>query len=254
VAVLAVLPLAAYSAREPDVVFQRLHTLPSLRLSDLFNNTWKTVGMFSFAGDVNPRHNIPGRAMLWWPTGLLFVVGVVVAVRRQPLLVWWLLIGMLPAIFANEGVPHAWRAVLSIPAAFLLAALGVEWLTERYRWRALVTVLAAAVAVEAFRSYFIVWAHDPKVAEWCGSPLLKVAAGLDALPRESAKYLVLDILDPNPATVRGLPIDAQPIMFLTDTATPDRQVAKSLHYLWPDQTNQITQGYVIACHIRNPRP
>jgi 4-amino-4-deoxy-L-arabinose transferase-like glycosyltransferase len=251
VALLTVLPLAVFAAQQPDAFFHRLQTLPGLTLHDLARNTGKTIAMFNFAGDPSPRHNIPGRALLWWPVGLVFVAGVMVAARRQRALLWWLLIGLLPAIIANEGVPHAWRAVLAIPAAFLLAALGAEWLSERYRWRIVAPVLAVAVAVEAYRAYFVVWARDPRVAEWFDGSLLNVAARLDALPRELPKYV---ILDPDPMTVRGLPVAAQTIMFLTDTATRDRQEAKNLHYLWPDQTNQIALGYVCVYHIETTLP
>jgi 4-amino-4-deoxy-L-arabinose transferase-like glycosyltransferase len=250
-AALVILPLAIYALRQPEIFLHRWHDLPSLTVHDLVANTVRMLGMFNFAGDANPRHNLTGRAMLWWPVGLLFLVGAVIAARRQRVLLAWLVVGVVPAILANEGVPHSWRAVLAAPAAFLLAALGMEWLTERYRRRWLAPVLAAVVAIESANSYFRVWARDPHVAEWCDSSLMNVAAELDALPRELPKYV---ILDPDPMVVRGLPAAAQTIMFLTDTATADRQEAKNLHYLWPDQTNQIARGYVAVYHIETTRP
>jgi len=71
------------------------------------------------------------------------------------------------------------------------------------------------------------------------------------LPRDLPKYV---ILEPYPVTVRGLPLAAQTIMFLTDTASAEKQQAKNLHYLWPDQTNQIALGYVCVYHIESTQP
>ena len=260
--VLTILPLAIFVVQQPNAFFHRVNQLSGFAVThpihDFANNAWRTVGMLNLAGDLNPRHNIPGRAMLFWPVGFLFLVGVGVAVRRHHWLLWWLGIGLLPAIIVPEGVPHAGRALLAGPAAYLLAALGAEFLIQKaepYRWRAVVPrltlLLAVAVALEGYCSYFVVWARDPRVAEWFDSSLVQVASRLDALPRELPKYV---ILDPDPMTVRGLPFAAQTIMFLTDTATRDRQQDKNLHYLWPDQTNQIARGYVYVCHIETTRP
>jgi 4-amino-4-deoxy-L-arabinose transferase-like glycosyltransferase len=246
VALVVVAPLAVYAMRQHSLLLQRASGLPPLHLGDLPSNTWKTVAMFNFTGDHNPRHNIPGRALLWWPVGLLFIVGLVVAARRQRLLVGWLAIGILPAILANEGVPHAWRAILAAPPTYLLAALGADWLAERYRWHALLPAVAAVVAVEAYRSYFIIWARDPWVATQCDRQFQEIAALLDTPPRELPRYVVLDVLGTNSPTVRGLPIGAQTVMFLTDTVTPDKQELRNLHYLRLDQTNQIQHGFLVV--------
>jgi hypothetical protein len=40
---------------------------------------------------------------------------------------------------------------------------------------------------------------------------------------------------------------AQTIMYLTDTASADRQREKNLHYLLPSQTNEIVRPY--ACIV-----
>lgn len=261
-AVVTALPLAIFVLWHPDVYFHRVYQLSSLAtkhpVHDLARNAWQTAGMFNFAGDTNPRHNIPGRAMLFWPVGILFLIGVIIAARRQRLLLWWLVIGLVPAVVVNEGVPHSHRAVLAAPATFLLAALGAKWMietVERCRWPklapALTTLLVAAVAVEGYRSYFVVWACDARVALAFDDSWVESVARLEALPQAEPKYL---ILDPDPATVRGLPLPAQTIMFLTDTATAERQQAKNLFYLRLDQTNQLAgrPGYVIRMHETRP--
>jgi hypothetical protein len=258
-AALVVLPLAIFAARQPDVFFNRINVLRQVPtahpVQEFVSNLWRTGRMFFFAGDPNPRHNLPGRAALFWPVGLLFALGVPVAWRRQRWLVWWLVIGLLPAVLVNEGVPNSWRAVLAAPAAFLLAALGAEWIGEQLTQPALAfglaAVVAGAAAVDVYRSYYVTWARDPRVAVWFDASLMNSAATLNALPNELPKYV---ILEPDPVNVRGLPIAAQTIMFLTDTATMERQQAKNLHYLLPDQTNQIVRGYVYVCFVAGVPP
>jgi 4-amino-4-deoxy-L-arabinose transferase-like glycosyltransferase len=254
-ACIVILPLLLFAWRHPVEFFQRFETMPVWRttnsVGELVSNTMRTAMMFLWAGDTNPLHNIPGRALLFWPVGILFVVGLGVAVRRQRWLLAWIVIGLLPAIIANEGIPHAWRSILAAPPVFIVAAQGGVWLWERARRFASLAVLQPAalvacglLAVEAYRSYFSVWANDPRVVERSDHELLGIAARLNSLPHDPPKYVILtpDTL-PDVPTVRGLPLAAQTIMYLTDTAAPERQREKNLHYLLPNQTNEIAQPY-----------
>lgn len=50
-------------------------------LRDLVLNTVKTLGMFNIAGDGNWRHNFAGRPQLFWPVGLLFIIGMILGIR-----------------------------------------------------------------------------------------------------------------------------------------------------------------------------
>ena len=115
-ACVVILPLLLFAWRHPVEFFQRFQTLPGWHsansVGEFVSNTMRTAGMFFCAGDTNPLHNIPGRALLFWPVGLLFVLGLGLAVRRQRWLLAWIVIGLLPSIIANEGIPHAWRSIL----------------------------------------------------------------------------------------------------------------------------------------------
>ena len=250
-----VVPLLLFAWRHPVEFFQRFQTLPGWHtanpVGEFVRNTMRTATMFFWAGDTNPLHNIPGRTLLFWPVGLLFVLGLAVSVRRQRWLLAWIILGLLPPIIANEGIPHSWRSILAAPPVFIVAALGGMWLWECVRRFVSLAVLqpAALVAcgllvVEAYRSYFGVWANDPRVMERSDHALLEIAARLNGLPRDPPKYVVLtpDIL-PDVVMARGLPLAAETIMYLTDTATPDRQREKNLHYLLPKQTNEIARSY-----------
>jgi hypothetical protein len=258
-AMIVVLPLLLFAWQHPTEFFQRFQTVRSWHtanpVGEFASNTISTVAMFFRAGDTNPLHNIPGRALLFWPVGLLFVIGLGLAARRQRWLIAWIIIGLLPSIIANEGIPHSWRSILAAPAVFIVAAQGGVWLWERARQSISLAVLQPAalvvcglLVVEAYRSYFVVWANDPRVMERSDHELLDIAARLNALPRDPPKYVVLtpDTLS-DVVMARGLPLAAETIMYLTDTASPDLQREKNLHYLLPNQTNEIVRPY--ACIV-----
>jgi len=256
-ALIALAPLLIFACRQPTVFFQRTIQLAGLHSGahtlDLLKGAVRTAAMFTFSGDVNPRHNIPGRPMLFWPVGLMFLIGLVVAVRKHYLLLWWVAITALPAMLANEGIPHALRAILMAPAVFMLAAIGgvalYDWSNKAMpvgALRILCCTLIGALVLEACHTYFIAWAHNPKVGEWFDQSLVEAARRLDSMPRDLPKYI---IVEPDGMWVRGMPMGAQGLMFLTDTFSPDRQKEKNLHYLLPEQTNQIARGYVYVQYV-----
>ncbi len=50
-------------------------------IKDLTINILKTAGMFNFSGDYNWRHNYAGKPELFWPVGILFVIGILLGLR-----------------------------------------------------------------------------------------------------------------------------------------------------------------------------
>lgn len=256
---LAVLPLAVYAGQHPAEFFHRLRQLSDETLAnrwgEFIRGCFQSVAMLIWSGDPSPRHNIPGKAVLFWPAAVMFGVGLT-ALRRHWLLLLWLAVGAMPAILAR-GVPHALRSVLMLPAVYLVVALGLTrcagWLPRHARAVkvALATGLAAVVAVESCYSYFVRWPRDPRVAGYYDQSLLAVARRLQDLPRELPKYV---ILEPDGVVIRGLPSGAQPLMFLTDSLSRERQRQKNIFYLTPDQTNQIARGYVYVHYIEPANP
>ena len=43
----------------------------------------KHLGMFNFYGDPNWRHNFAGSPMLPWPLGILFLIGIIFAIKES---------------------------------------------------------------------------------------------------------------------------------------------------------------------------
>jgi 4-amino-4-deoxy-L-arabinose transferase-like glycosyltransferase len=86
-ATIAISPLFFYFYHNPQDFFGRtsqisVFTSPTL-VKDLIINTAKTVGMFFVAGDFNWRHNIAGAPQLWWPVAILFLIGIIISVKKN---------------------------------------------------------------------------------------------------------------------------------------------------------------------------
>lgn len=236
-------------------------------IKNLTDNTIKTFGMFNVTGDFNWRHNYAGRPELFWPVGILFIIGIILglisifkksSLNKLPALTIfaWLIIASLPVVISNEGLPHALRAILMAPATFILAGLGGVWLYEFIKSKIITHNLKALnfftglfliiLICEAYLTYFVLWAKNPNVAGAFNQDStrigheLKLTCGKNcaALP----KYVIVEA---GGTDVRGIPMPTQTIMFLTDTFTPDKQNAKNLHYVLPNQKDQIPQNALI---------
>jgi 4-amino-4-deoxy-L-arabinose transferase-like glycosyltransferase len=255
------LPLALYFLRHRADFTQRISEVSLLSSShpihQLLSNTAKTMGMYAFAGDENWRHNLSGQRMLFWPVAILCGGGVVLATFRQRWLLAFWAAGMLPAVLSTEAVPHALRTSLTIPAALFAAALGGTWVWRRIAptlpsvgTKLLPYIAGSALLVQAYHAYFVEWGQNPTVAAWFYDDAVAHARSLLAAPRDIPKYVVFS--EEAGRYDRGLPSSARPIMFLTDTFSPERQQELRVQYLLLNQTNQIARGWVYVDFIPPP--
>lgn len=248
----------------PGVVIE----IPSylVALKNLGLNLIKTVGMFNVRGDANWRHNLSGSPELFWPVGILFLIGIFSGIthlsgKGRPrqivpnpklslLLVFTLfLLALLPVIISNEGIPHALRSILLIPPAILLAAIGG---VEAYRFlkkyarpvllRPAIFVLAIFLILNTFSMYFLEWGPNKNTADAFAANYVALGRVLNALPSSIPKYVVVNA---GGVLVNGIPMPAQTVMFVTDTYSPENQNAKDIHYILPGQESTIPQGSLI---------
>ncbi len=137
--VVAVAPLGAYFLRFPADAWHRARqasvTLDIERAGSyepLRQNIKKSLLMFNYRGDPRPRHNLPNEPMLDFGTAMLFLLGVGFNFRHLKhshyfLLLVWLLLGLLPGVLSlADSNPHSLRTIVSLPAAFLLAAVAAD--------------------------------------------------------------------------------------------------------------------------------
>ncbi len=102
----------------------------------MIRNTIRTLGMFTFHGDDTDRYNLDGRPVFDWVNGLLFYLGLIVALLRlrhapkqagpAALLFLWLFFMLLPD-FITDDSPHFLRTIGVLPAIYLTWALGLDW-------------------------------------------------------------------------------------------------------------------------------
>lgn len=252
-------PLGFYFLQNPRDFFGRTAQVSVFSspapLKNLTVNVLKTAGMFNFFGDYNWRHNYAGKPLLFWPVGILFLIGVAAAVKnifnsRFIILFSWLAIAALPVVISNEGIPHALRAILMVPPVFILAGYGgilfYEKLNEKFRnpnmlkiFEISAVLFLGIVAIQGYVSYFILWGGNPNVQGAFAADYVKIGRELSALPLELPKYVIVEA---GGADVRGIPMPSQTVMFITDTFTPEKQKEKNIFYILPDQAGDIPAG------------
>ncbi len=274
VSILVALPLGLYFLSHPQDFFGRTSELSVMSaaspLHDLLVNIAKTAGMFNVHGDENWRQNIAGAPELYWPVGILFLLGIGLGVRALfkrmrdaigspssgksfAFIFFWGVLAALPVVISDEGIPHALRAILMIPPVMILAGYGgvaaYRFFVARFNRHAVTGISGAILAILAFQgyyTYFVTWAQNPNVPGAFNASSVALAETLNALPTNVPKYVVVDA---GGVLVRGIPMPATTVMFLTDTYLPQGQTAKNLHYILPDATGSIPAGSDVF-HIR----
>lgn len=281
-------PLLFYFTQNPGDFFGRTSQISifaeSSPLRALGNNVLQTLGMFWFRGDGNWRHNIAGSPQLVLPVGILFAIGIFIALQKiffyrkknaghgerytYGFLLSWVAILLLPVVTSNEGIPHALRAIGVIPAVAILAAIGLnamiwraeKWFAEKqrqypahlqlrrikYEMIVLLFVLLVGIGAWDANNYFLRWAGNPRVAESFDSRSVDIGNLLNGLPSDSKKYVIVNA---SGVKVNGIPMPAQTIMFVSNTASTEEQRKKSVTYLLPEEIDRISDDALVARHI-----
>jgi 4-amino-4-deoxy-L-arabinose transferase-like glycosyltransferase len=265
-------PLGWYFTTNPGSFFGRTAeisvTSAANPVYDFAVNIAKEALMFNYHGDYNWRQNVSGAPELFWPVGILFLLGIVLViyfwVRRArkkyitaeneklfplfgTLLVFaWLIFGILPAAASDEGIPHALRSILALAPALILATLGSVWLYRivKKHWsvalaKTLLVVFLVIVAGWGYYDYFVVWAQNPNVSGAFSANYVTIGQQINALPTNIPKYVVVNA---GGVLARGIPMPAETTMFVTRSFTTNDAAAANIHYLLPNQTNNIPAG------------
>ena len=148
----------------------------------------------------------------------------------------WLLAAAIPVVLSDEGLPHALRALLMAPAVFLIAGSGAAAI---YAWAngrmsasmagGAAALLAVVLAIQPYYSYFESWAKRPEVAAAYYAIPEDVADEINRLPDQMPKYVVL-ISQAN-LPVRGVPLMAQGIEYLTGSFTESGRSRRRIYYV-----------------------
>jgi hypothetical protein len=252
-AALVFTPLAVHWARHPDLLLLRstqVAVMPGRATGSWGDNLLRTLGMFSIAGDMDPRSNLPGRPALDGWIALWFYIGIGVALAhwRRPALILpllWTLVMMMTTVF-SEFAPHFRRSIGTVPAVSLLIGLGAAWVWHRVRmdrpplpWRRPPSVFIAGLISVTFlgstsstvHDYFIRWSTLPDLYYAYDVGLWDVGRYVAKFPEQELVYLT-----PRPATHATLAFvwreHRAPITFDGRMIFPFRPKApKPQHYL-----------------------
>jgi 4-amino-4-deoxy-L-arabinose transferase-like glycosyltransferase len=257
ITLIAVAPLGFYFLKNPGDLFSRtsqvsVFSSPS-PLKALGINILKTAGMFNFVGDGNWRHNYPGQPELFWPVGLLFLIGIILGIRaltkrtqtlEYSALFGWLIITSLPVIISNEGLPHALRSILMIPPVFILAGLGGIWLYKNFGsliknqkiFNLFVIIFLSLLFFEAYITYFILWGKNPNTAGAFNQNYVDIGRRINALPKEIHKYVIVKA---SGVLANDIPVPAQTLMYLTNSFSPTKQKENNISYCMPQENNGL---------------
>jgi 4-amino-4-deoxy-L-arabinose transferase-like glycosyltransferase len=238
---LVVLPIGIYFLKNPQDFISRAAPVSVFKAENPTKEFLKSLilhlGMFNFYGDPNWRHNFSGKPMLFWPVGILFLIGIIVSInelikfRKNKnlslvigywLLVIWFLIMLLPGILTREGIPHSLRVIGVIPPVFIFSGLGAFWVYQILEKRiknkiaffVLILVFLLFVSISEFNKYFFVWVKRPEVKSEFTKEYLEMGKYLNSLPEDYEKYVIVNRSGIPVSWARGIPTPAQTIMFL----------------------------------------
>jgi hypothetical protein len=195
-AAIVVLPMAYHIATVPAAerrlgeVEGPLDALAQGDLQPLINSTAITLGMFNVTGDPEWLYNIPNRPVFDLLTGAIFLLAVILSLRRlrQPayaFLLVWLLAGILPAMLTWPAASNSHNFLAQTPA-FLLAALGLNAVAQRWpRYGSvLLGVTLAVFFTVSLHDYFNRWATNDSVRREHQADLVQIARSIDRLPAD----------------------------------------------------------------------
>lgn len=202
-ATLVIIPLAVYAVQNPAVYFGRIEQVSVIDQGarSLFDNLFTVLDMFVGHGDLNARHNLPGRPVFDWALGALFWCGVALAMYRGwakrelacVLTLVWAATMLLPTLLSNEA-PHFLRAIGAIPMVFVFPALALDWLWNRINrlgQGALSLALSVSVVWGA-QTYFTTYAQDERVPFYFQSALTTLVDESRAYIADPINRLYLD--------------------------------------------------------------
>ncbi len=151
------------------------------------------------SGDANLRHSIAGFGQYLHIMALFIPAGIIFAFRNKKteiiLLVSFFLLGILPAAVTNKGIPHAVRAITSMPFPEIISAYGAlkiyKLLAKKKLRRKIIAVFLSYLFIlnSAYfiGCYFLRYPSDSR--DWFQAPAIE-AFNYARTIQENHKYIV----------------------------------------------------------------
>lgn len=277
VAFIIAMPIGIYFLQNPQDFIGRASGVSIFSAENPIKEFGKSLilhlGMFNFYGDGNWRHNFAGSPMLFWPIGILFLIGFFISFREifkksnyqnknyQVLSIFCFLFSvffamLLPGVLTREGLPHALRIIGVIPVVYIFAGLGgwiiYQWFNQNvkktkrssrskiYGMNKKLLVLASIAfllmtGIIQFDKYFVKWARLPEVEGAFSKNYVEIGNYLNSLPLETQKYVIVNQGGVPVPFPDGLPMPAQTLMFIERTKFGELRST----YLLPEDLEKI---------------
>jgi len=129
------------------------------KISYFWQNCSKNFWMFSVRGDLNGRHNYPGKPALNPLLGILFWSGLLLALKNWPknkLYLGWFVLGILPTLFTlpNQN-PHFLRTyTITVSTVYFMLLVLKQCSRAPKRWQYILIFLIVLSCIYEVRTYF----------------------------------------------------------------------------------------------------
>jgi hypothetical protein len=159
-AVLVALPFLWYYVANPSALWARTSEVSVFKSAEpvraILMNIVRHALMFHWMGGTFARDNFPGLPMLDPLTGLLFIIGLFLAIRKRDtlarLVFCTLLLNLAAGIFSvsQEGPPYVYRTAAVLIPVFVLVGMGLQLVRERIRTRGVMIATAATILLNIY--------------------------------------------------------------------------------------------------------
>lgn len=137
---ITITPLTVYLAThqtndiriKQELYFNNPKLSPATKFAYLWSNIQKTALMFHFAGDNNGRHNYPGKPALNPIIGILFIAGLIIALKdfkkqNNRIFLSYFLIALFPTLLTLPAEnPNMLRTYTAIPSIIYFVGLSMQ--------------------------------------------------------------------------------------------------------------------------------
>lgn len=239
----------------------------------LLESTGKTLLQYSYHGDENSRHNLPGLPLLNTFESIMLLLGLLVCFSRFKRVKYVAILAMffammLPAILTAEGLPHALRSIGTAASVFTIVAIGINYLLVRWyntfpinapaRNVGAITIifLLFLSTVIGYRQYFVAWAQDPQTYQSYSENMVQIgyylntnrsankfliAGGYDAMPTEyithrKSTYGLLDI-----SKLQSQPLQDKSTLYVFASSDSSKTIIDILQAKYPN--GKLTPHY-----------
>ncbi|MCD6177669.1 glycosyltransferase family 39 protein [bacterium] len=260
------LPIGIYFINNPEYFVSRaagvsIFSQPNL-IKAFGESLLKHLAMFNIRGDGNWRHNIASQPVLFWPVGILFLIGLlysmgaaIKSIKNKDyqelfpycyLLNWWFIM-LLPGILTHEGIPHSLRCIGAIPPVFVFSALGLFFIYNKTKllvkinsWIRLIPVFALALLILSFvfaqySRYFLIWGTSQEVKGAFCERFVEIGNYLNSLDNDIKIYVIVNEPGVPVPYPNGIPMPAQTPMFIESIKFGSPRAS----YLIPENIDKI---------------